>query len=162
MEMAEVGFADVQDVGLRSEMRWPEAALPPDAPEPAQALNPVDALEADKKRLGSLVIGRVPEVRELVKVLVEKWPDDEWIRHMAYVLEPPVARSVPGSNRPFDQEYAWLKAHAHEYHGCWIAMNGDRLIAADPSYGVVHDVVKAIGDNRGALLTFQGDLPNDV
>lgn len=36
-------------------------------------------------------------------------------------------------------EWAWLKAHRHEYPGEWLAVSGARLIAHGPSYEEVRE-----------------------
>jgi hypothetical protein len=72
--------------------------------------------------------------RRYVKDLVREWPDAERVQHYARVLEPPkVLSSQPGNGKSFTlAEKAWLKEHAHEYPGCWIAIDDGRMIAADP------------------------------
>lgn len=41
------------------------------------------------------------------------------------------------------RELAWIKEHRHEYAGQWVALDGDRLIAASPIQQEVWDAVKA-------------------
>jgi hypothetical protein len=101
------------------------------------------------------VVVPVAGARQLVQVLVEKWPADEWIRHMAHVLEPPVARAVPSLYCSFDKERAWLKAHAYEYPGCWIAVMGDRILAADPSRRRVEEILDSIPESDRAVLYYK-------
>src|SRR5581483_10589629 len=41
------------------------------------------------------------------------------------------------------REWQWIKEHKHEYAGQWVALDGDRLIAASPVQQEVWDAVKA-------------------
>jgi hypothetical protein len=89
----------------------------------------------------------VEGARAYVKELVREWPDAELVQHYVRVLEPPrVLPSRPGTGKSFTQaETAWLKAHAHEYPGCWIAIDDGRMIAADPDLKVVRKAAKEDG-----------------
>jgi hypothetical protein len=91
---------------------------------------------------------RVEEARRLAPELSARWPDSQEIQHLARVLEPPkVIPSTPGpAGRRFDRDHQWLREHAHEYPGCWIATLEDRLIAADPSLERVLETVRSSVD----------------
>lgn len=114
-------------------------------------------MEADLASLVRLVEGsRVAQARELARELARKWPDSPPIQHMARVLEP--GRVVVGdraSGRGLDREYAWLRAHAHEYPGCWLAVFEDRLIAALPDRAAVVAEARAVLGGHRALLFYQ-------
>ena len=113
-------------------------------------------LEADLTELVRLIsTSRVPEARELVLVLAKKWPDSRHVQHMARVLEPPRVIKSGGPTRSVDKEFAWLRAHAHEYPGCWLALVEDRLIAADPEYRVVSAAIREAVGQAGALVFYQ-------
>lgn len=43
------------------------------------------------------------------------------------------------------REREWIKQHRHEYAGQWVALDGDRLIAASPNQAEVWAAVKADG-----------------
>jgi hypothetical protein len=116
------------------------------------------ALAEDLARLVRLVDdGRIEEARRLAPQLAEKWPESRPIQHPNRVLEPPkVIPSPPGlRGRNLDPERAWLREHAHEYPGCWLAVYGDRLIAADPDLKKVHQAVRTILPDDFALLHHQ-------
>ena len=53
-------------------------------------------------------------------------------------------RPVPDSTH----EMRWLAKHQREYVGQWVALDGDRLIAASPN----HEEVAAAADADGAYL----------
>src|SRR5688572_1443111 len=72
----------------------------------------------------------VEGARAYVKELVREWPDAERVQHYARVLEPPRVVAVgPATGYSLEREKPWLKTHAHEYPGCWLALDGPRLIA---------------------------------
>src|SRR4051812_30816229 len=98
---------------------------------------------AELKRL--IEEGRVEDARRLAPALAARWPQSASIQHFARVLEPPRAIPTPPlpPGRSFDRDVAWLRAHAREYPGCWIATFEDELIAADPS---LKDVVRKVRD----------------
>jgi hypothetical protein len=107
--------------------------------------------------------GRVPEAREAVKELEARWPEDPRVQHWARVLALPVARVVTEADprsRPRDRERAWLKQHAEEYPGCWLAVYEDRLVAADPDLGVVFQEVRRVLGTDGAVLHWQPAEPH--
>lgn len=101
--------------------------------------------------------GRVPEAREAVKVLEARWPEDPRVQYWARVLAPRVTPTPEAHRhrRPIDRERAWLKQHAREYPGCWLAVYEDRLIAADPDFEVVlSEARKSLGEGK-AFLHYQ-------
>src|SRR5437764_5113442 len=66
--------------------------------------------------------GDVKSARNLVKQLEVRWPESERIRRLARTLATPEVRSAPDvRGRSRYQERAWLREHAHEYAGCWLA-----------------------------------------
>src|SRR5687768_12774189 len=91
-------------------------------------------LTADLARLREMVEqSDVEGARAFVKELEQRWPDSKKVQHWARVLAPPVARVLRGvRGRPLDKERAWIREHGREYPGCWLAVLGDQLIAADP------------------------------
>lgn len=73
----------------------------------------------------------VEEARRLVPLLAARWPDSKDLQHCANVLRPAeIVPNPPGlKNRSYRQEQRWLKQHACEHPGCWIAVSGDQLVA---------------------------------
>jgi hypothetical protein len=106
--------------------------------------------------------GRVEEARATVKDLIARWPESERVQYWARVLAPPTSCSMPepdSRSRPLDRERAWLREHAREYPGCWLALYEDRLIAADPDLEVVLTLANQTPDGQRALLYQQPDRP---
>lgn len=116
-------------------------------------------MRADLARLYRLVEEHeVEEARRLAPELAAKWPDSPEVQHMARGLEPPrILPSRPGPRaRRLDKEHEWLRQHAREYPGRWLAVYHDRLIAADPSLRNVMAAARAtLGDDEAALLHFE-------
>ena len=54
------------------------------------------------------------------------------------------------------RERAWIKEHRHEYAGQWVALDGDRLIAASPNQAEVWAAVK----DDGAKLPLVCRIPS--
>lgn len=55
--------------------------------------------------------------------------------------KPPLDEVLPDDTR----EMKWLEEHKHEYAGQWVALDGDRLIAASPIRAEISVPVKADG-----------------
>ena len=106
--------------------------------------------------------GRVKEARAAVKELEARWPESKRVQYWARVLAPPVVIPTTGPDprsRPRDRERAWLKQHAREYPGCWLAVFEDRLVAVGPDPRVVlSEARRALGD-QAALLHYQPGEP---
>lgn len=58
------------------------------------------------------------------------------------------------------REWQWIKEHKHEYAGQWVALDGDRLIAASPIQQEVWNVVKA--DSAPLPLVHRIPAPDDL
>jgi hypothetical protein len=60
--------------------------------------------------------------------------------------KPPLDRRVPCEPMPDDtRETEWIEQHKHEYPGQWVALDGNRLIAASPNRMEISAAVKADG-----------------
>ncbi|HEX5085894.1 MAG TPA: DUF5678 domain-containing protein [Blastocatellia bacterium] len=60
------------------------------------------------------------------------------------MARPPLDKRVPCEPmKDRAREMAWIEEHKHEYAGQWVALDGDRLIAASPIQQKVWDAVKA-------------------
>lgn len=46
------------------------------------------------------------------------------------VFTPPRVTAVAVVDRSREAEFAWLREHAHEYRGQWVALDGARLLGA--------------------------------
>jgi len=81
-----------------------------------------------EERIRSLVEeGRILEARDLLKTAGDQVPADSNLRR---ILGPP--RVSKSNVRDVDRspEFLWLKKHAHEYQGKWVALLGENLVAS--------------------------------
>ena len=74
---------------------------------------------------------------ENILIMIEQLPTTE--RARLYQLlpppptttKPPLDKIVPCAPMPDrTREFDWIEAHKHEYPGPWVALDGDRLVAA--------------------------------
>jgi hypothetical protein len=133
------------------------------APEAKEAVG-LDADELEQRLAqfrADVSNGRVPEARAAVKELSACGPESKRGQHWDRVLAPPRVIPTPESHRhlrPLDRERAWLKEHAREYPGCWLAVYEDCLIAADPDLGVNGErIALGCGKRHG----YADQLPRD-
>jgi hypothetical protein len=126
--------------------------------EQATVVDERDELQEDLLRLRALVEeGDVEGARTLARELAAAWPEDRRVQHWARVLAPPrVLGTSPASGCNLPAEHEWLRAHAAEYPGCWIAVQEGRLIAASPDLKQVRKAAAEAGA-VDPLLWFQPD-----
>lgn len=53
--------------------------------------------------------------------------------------------------QPLDPEFEWLRLHARDYPGQWLAVLGGRLLAADPDLRQVLARLREAGERRALL-----------
>lgn len=53
-------------------------------------------------------------------------------RTVTDISAPPTVKAVPIVDRPRTAEFDWLREHAREYPGQWVALDGSRLLGAGP------------------------------
>jgi hypothetical protein len=115
------------------------------------------SLEEDLLRLRAhLEESDIEGARAFVLELQQRWPDSDRVQHFVRVLAPPVVTARPDTRiRRLDSEYAWLREHAREYPGCWLAVLADRLVAVDRDLKIVLAAVRRAPDTAEALIHFQ-------
>jgi hypothetical protein len=107
-----------------------------------------------------LAEGNVEGARLVARELERRWPESDDVQYWARVLAPPKTRVRHGERgRPVDRERAWLSQHSGEYPGCWLAVFGDELIAADPDLGTVLQTVRQTPGAENAVLYYQPPIP---
>ncbi len=107
---------------------------------------------------------------ENILKLIEQLPSTERIRLNQLLgqrepapakAKPPLDKRVPCEPMPDDtRERQWIKEHKHEYAGQWVALDGDRLIAASPVQQEVWDAVSA--DSATLPLVHRIPSPDDL
>jgi hypothetical protein len=101
----------------------------------------------------ALLAGAFLAARNLSAEGANRFPDHTRLKNMAYILAPPVVRSVPGDGNPtWKANRAWLKTHWNEYKGQWVALHNGQLLAVGPSPA---ELEQQLGDlrNRDILIT---------
>ena len=57
--------------------------------------------------------------------------------------------------RGFRAQRSWLRDHAHEYPGCWLAVLDDTLVSANPAIGSVLEAIWYHPSAGDALLHYE-------
>lgn len=107
---------------------------------------------------------------ETILTLIEQLPSTERTRLNQLLTEhepkpakakPPLDKRVPCEPMTDrTDEWEWIEQHKHEYPGQWVALDGNRLIAASPIQQEVWDAVKA--DNAKMPLVHRISNPDDL
>lgn len=107
---------------------------------------------------------------ENILTLIEQLPTTERARLNQMLTEqesepaktkPPLDKRVPCKPMPDDtRERQWVREHKHEYAGQWVALDGDRLIAASPIQQEVWDAVSL--DSERPPLVLRIPSPDDL
>ncbi|MEP7338793.1 MAG: DUF5678 domain-containing protein [Acidobacteriota bacterium] len=108
---------------------------------------------------------------ENVLTLIEQLPSTERARldqlltqqqRQPNKTKPPLDKRVPCEPMPDrTREKEWVKAHRQAYAGQWVALDGDRLVAASPNRMEISTAVKADGGKLPLILRIPSpdDLP---
>lgn len=115
------------------------------------------SLERSLKQVYDLIeSGDVAGARARTRDLKQEWPASERVRRLAELLAPPQTRvATPKRRSSFSREQEWLREHATEYPGCWLAVEGSDLVTADPDIKIVTATLEANGKADQVLLHFQ-------
>ena len=117
-------------------------------------------LEEALVRLRKLVeADAVEQARAAAPGMLERWPDDPRVQKWNQVLALPTVRVVPRDPRnTWPEDRKWLRAHQHEYPGCWITVYGGRLVAAGATFQEVLDATRAAVGDCPAVVSY---VPRD-
>lgn len=77
-------------------------------------------------------------------------------------VKAPLDKRVPCEPMPDrTREWEWIEKHKHEYAGQWVALDGDRLVAASPVRSEISAAIKADGAERPLIhhIPSPDDLP---
>jgi len=99
--------------------------------------------------------GRVRRAREVLGNALSLAPESASLKGWQKVLARPRVRRVKGARaRSRRLECEWLKRHAREYEGQWVALSGDKLVAAGPKLAEVLTQARSVGQAAEALFHF--------
>lgn len=101
-------------------------------------------LEAEAKRRG---IGK----NEFVRVVLEENLNSATPRRQTPFPAKIIATDLPVRDR--SREYSWLEQHRDEYDGKYVALDGDKLIAAGDAAKEVATKARELGI-QGALIVY--------
>jgi hypothetical protein len=91
----------------------------------------------------SLSLDMISLAKELIQKGSELFPQDKRLQHaLAVLASPPVVRKRSGKARNLEISKNWIKKHASEYKGQWIAVYNGVLLGAAPT---VKELYKQIG-----------------
>ena len=108
---------------------------------------------------------------ESIMTMIEQLPSTERARLNQLIKEKesePVKAKLPRDKRVPSQpmpdrtkEMDWVERHKHEYAGQWVALDGDRLVAASANRMDISAAIKADGANLPLILRIPSpdDLP---
>lgn len=95
----------------------------------------------------ALEAGALLAARRIAFEGLSMYRDNQAIQEYARVLAPPnVTRIDVPPDTDQGVNLAWLKDHAHDYRGRWVAIRGGRLLDVADSY---KELVAKIGETRG-------------
>jgi hypothetical protein len=114
-------------------------------------------LDEGLRQLGTLLeSGKLADARSLAERLTDQWPESAVARRYALLLGPTeVAVRTGERSRRHEAERVWLRDHAREYPGCWLAVSGGELVAADPELGTVLAHARASVGEENFVLYFE-------
>jgi hypothetical protein len=99
----------------------------------------------------ALMAGAYLAARNLATEGAAQHPAHAEMQKVARVLAPPkAARSTMPPNPGLRANSDWLRAHADEYRGQWVAVRDGHLLGSAPS---LKELKRAVGDTHGVLLT---------
>ncbi|HSN97566.1 MAG TPA: hypothetical protein VLS89_04675 [Candidatus Nanopelagicales bacterium] len=71
----------------------------------------------------------------------------------ARALKPPVVRlGAPGSTPSLEKDAAWLREHAREYFGQWVALREGKFLGSHPDHVALHRDLELRGELEGAVF----------
>lgn len=102
----------------------------------------------------TLSMGMSRLAMELAQLGGRLFPDHERVQLTAQVLAPPVARvtHLPRA-RGLDDSREWLREHAGEYKGQWVAVREGRLLGAAYSFDVIKPLIGEGEDAASTIVT---------
>lgn len=110
---------------------------------------PVLSVERIKDVLST---GDIQTARRLMDQAHKDWPEDEGLKRLARMVEPPRVVAVRSNSSGTDHEAnrRWIRDHASQHRGSWVAVHDGHLLGVAPS---VSELRALVGDTKGVLVT---------
>ena len=102
----------------------------------------------------ALSMNLVWPAHDLAEQGMRLFPDHEPLRRAMRVFEPPTVRMTRGIPlKGIKEAHDWLRAHANEYRGQWIAVNQGRLLGATGTLDELRPVIEQAEHPRSTIVT---------
>lgn len=95
---------------------------------------------------------KVSAARELLSGLPLEYLGDPLILRLLRILAPPIVKKSDKQDTDRQKDYAWLRDHARDYTGQWLALDDGRLVAVAATLRDIRAKVKALRLNHPPLL----------
>jgi hypothetical protein len=127
-----------------------------DIPQPRASTAPVAGLGVQAEPpLISVIWSLVENQRtRAARVLLRQLPDDRRYDQVKTLLRQPTTSTSPRRDRNRAREYEWLRQHANEYRGRWVAVSGAGLVATAHTLRDLRQRLQATGEGPTALVHY--------
>lgn len=120
----------------------------PTPPPPRRSAPSAEAQQTE--RVSSIAVIRdllrqemISAAREVLAVLPQNLLEDPALQALRRALAPPFVRTSSRLGVDRSREFAWLREHAREYRGQWVAINENGLVAAAPTLRELRERLRA-------------------
>jgi len=101
----------------------------------------------------ALTMDMVPLARQLAEHGRKLFPNDERLRQLSAVLAPPVVLETrPSQPKDFEASQQWLREHASQFQGQWVAVRGGTLLGCAPTLKELYEQIGPEGKSRNTVI----------
>jgi hypothetical protein len=101
----------------------------------------------------ALALDMVSLARELAHQGSRIFPEDKRLQQAMAVLAPPVVRGpCPAQSLHLTASQRWLKEHAPQYTGQWVAVRGGTLLGSAPTLQDLHERIGVEGQTASTIV----------
>lgn len=101
----------------------------------------------------ALALDMTPLARELAHIGSKTFPGDTRIQQALAVLSPlAVSRMRLAQGPPLDASQKWLKEHASQYKGQWVAVHGSTLLGSAPTLRELYQRIGLHGQTAHTVI----------
>lgn len=95
---------------------------------------------------------QLPAARQMLNAAPAYILSDPLVVKLRSVLAPPIVKPVDKRDVDRNEEYEWLRTEGHKYRGCWVALDGNNLLAVARTLRELQETLKARDLTRPPLL----------